>query len=307
MKAKQLVIAGAAAAIIAAPFIQGSVSFAKDSPKITQSQIKKSMSETGVVKKVQKWMAKQSYIQSGGSYGEGEYKCFPYKGTTYRYLSKDIDTRKELMKYLLESVTPKHAEKFIKEKGIIEHKGKMAQVEADGGSLLQWDRAAAREISSSSKEKIYKLIVPVGETDELEVNHAHFTYQPKAGWKINQMEFSHDVDLHVPFNINPAFIFFNFLLVDSTQSDAQFIDKESFDTEAFKQGITKIEVRTMEEQSRSLDRVEFKVTFYAELAKEYKGSLKQGENTMYFLVENTGEMEYKIVSAGMDSQLQKHK
>jgi hypothetical protein len=250
MKAKQIVIAGAAAAIIAAPFIQGSVSFAKDSPKITQSQVKKSMSESEVVKKVHKWMAKQSYIQSGGSYEEGEYKSFPFKGTTYRYLSKDIDTKKELMHYLKESITPQHAEKFIKEKGIIEHRGKLAQVEADGGSLLQWDQAVARELSSGRKEKTYKLIVPVGDTDELEVNHARFIYQPKAGRKISEMEFSHDVDLHVPFNINPAFIFFHFLLVDSNESDAQFIDKESFDTEAFKQGITKIEVRTMEEQAR---------------------------------------------------------
>ena len=44
------------------------------------------------------------------------------------------------------------------------------------------------------------------------------------------------------------------------------------------------------------DKVEYAVTFHADLAGNYKGSLKKGENRLYFLIENTGDMEFKIVS-----------
>lgn len=305
MSGKRILIAGVAAVLIGVPLFQADALFAKVEAKAVQTGVKTQMSDKEVIKTISEWMKKQNYVQSGGSYHEGEYISFPYKGTTYRYLSKDIDTKKELIGYLKQSVTAKYAERFIKEKGIIEYKGKLAQVEADGGSLLQWENAFAQFEGAKGKAKNYKLIVPIGDTKDIEVHKASLVYENKA-WKVSKLEFSHLVDLNVPFNINPAFIFFNYLLVDATESEAQFIKEGILDVDAFKQGITKVEVRNMEEQGRFKDQVEFKVSFDVELEKNYAGSLKEGKNVMYFLIENTGEMEYKIVKAGMGPQLKQN-
>jgi hypothetical protein len=305
MKGKQILIAGLAALLIGTPLYQAEAQNAKGEAKTVQIGVKTKLMEKEVVKTINEWMKKQSYVQSGGSYGEGEYISFPLKGTTYRYLAKDIDTKKELLRYLKQSVTAEYAKRFIKEKGIIEHKGKLAQVEADGGSILQWEKVIAQFEGKEGKARNYKLIVPVGDTGDHEVYKASLVYENK-GWKVSKVEFSHFVDLNVPFNINPAFIFFKYLLIDSSESEAQFIKQGIFDVDAFKQGIKKVEVRNMEEQGRFRNQVEFKVSFDVELAKGYSGSLKEGKNVMYFLVENTGEMEYKIVKAGMDSQLKQN-
>ena len=302
MKGKRILIAGLAAVMIGTPLYQAEALYAKGEAKTVQVGVKTKLTEKRVVKTVNEWMSKQSYVQSGGSYGEGEYISFPLKGTTYRYLSKDIDTKKELLSYLKQSVTAEYAKAFIKDKGIIEHKGKLAQVEADGGSILQWEKAVAQFEGKEGKARTYKVIVPLGDTGDFEVHRASLVYENK-GWKVSKLEFSHLVDLNVPFNINPAFIFFKYLLIDSSESEAQFIKQGIFDVNAFKQGITKVEVRNMEEQGRTGNQVEFKVSFYVELEKDYAGPLKNGQNIMYFLVENTGDMEYKIVKAGMKPQL----
>lgn len=305
MSSKRFLIAGVAAVVIGIPLYQADALFAKVEPKTAHTGVNAEMTEKEVIKNINDWVKKQNYIQSGGSYGEGEYISFPYKGTTYRYLSKDIDTKSELMAYLKQSVTAEYAREFIKEKGIIEHKGKLAQVEADGGSILQWENAIAQLEGTEGKVQNYKLMVPVGDTGDIEIHRASLVDENK-GWKVSKLEFSHIVDLNVPFNINPAFIFFKYLLIDASESEAQFIRRGIMDVDAFKQGITKVEVRNMEEQGRLNDQVEFKLSFDVELKKDYAGSLKEGRNVMYFLIENTGEMEYKIVKAGMDSHLKQN-
>ena len=80
-----------------------------------------------------------NYVQRGGDYKKDEYKTFSHNNKTYRYLSSSIDTKKELKKYLEKVLVPSEAEQFMKSQGIIEYRGKLAQVEeVDGGSLLQW-------------------------------------------------------------------------------------------------------------------------------------------------------------------------
>ena len=116
-----------------------------------------------VVKLAADFAKAASYVQSGGAYKEGEYKTFTYKGMQYRYLSKDIDTSKELLRYIKKTLTHHAAEKFIKDHGIITHKGKLAQLEADGGSLLQWDKAEAQFVTQDKSVKVFRLVVPVGE------------------------------------------------------------------------------------------------------------------------------------------------
>ena len=173
----------------------------------------------------------------GGFYDEGEYKTFTYKGQTYRYLSEDIDTKKELFRYLTKSVTADYAEQFIKDMGIIQYRGKLAQPEADGGSLLQWDKAEAIHLKTDGKMQVFKLVVPIGETTEKSIYHVHFKQVAKKSWKIDTFEYKKDVTADIPGNINPAFVFLHFLLTDPAVSQAQFADKHLLNVHTFKKGI----------------------------------------------------------------------
>lgn len=305
MRAKKWLYTGLAATLLSIPvFTLTDHAEAKDQSKNTitvNANQEKSMTEKQVVALISKWKKSESYIQSGGKYKEGEYKSFQYENLPYRYLSSDIGTKKKLMKYLTGTLTRSQANQFIEERGIIEHKGKMAQPEADGGSLLQWDKAKAVYLKTENKSRLYKLTVPVGESKELETFHAEVLYLQGKGWKISERPYM-PVNLDVPGNINPAFIFFKFLLVDGKQAADQFLYGD-FDIEQFKRGIKKLEFKSLNEMARTKSQVEFAVTFHAELDKAYNGSLKNGTNKMYFLIENTGEMEFKIVSAAMEPHL----
>nr|WP_285842752.1 DL-endopeptidase inhibitor IseA family protein [Metabacillus litoralis] len=256
---------------------------------------KKSLTTKSVVKIVSDWMKTDNYVSGGGDYKENEYKTFIYQNQTYRYLAKDIDTKKELLKKLTTSVTTDYAEQYLESKRIIVHKGKLAQIEADGGSLLQWSKAKATYDSTKENQRIYTITVPVGETEQVEQYQVSFKYVKNRGWKISSGPTLH-VNLDIPFNINPAFIFFKYLLVDAKESTSQFSSPDILNVEEFKRGITRLEVRTLNEWTRNERQVEFAATFDVEVEPNYKGSLNHGLNSLYFLIENTGEMEFSIVS-----------
>lgn len=295
MKGKKLLIAGLAVAMLGITGFKVNHSEAKEIPTLVQKE-QKEISKNELLKLTQKWVGKKTYIMSGGSYKEGEYKTFTLNDMTYRYLSKDIDTKKELMAFLTESVTRPYAKEYFDTLGLIKHKGKLAQLEADGGSILQWDKAVPTFEKIDGKDYVYSLQIPVGETEEMETYTVSVRFGKENGWRINKLEIKREIDLDVPFNINPAFIFFKYLLVDSEVSKGEFLDASTFDVDTFKKGIKNVEVRTLDEHNRSTDQVEFKVTFDVKLASNYKGPLKNGINEMYFLIENTGEFVYKIVS-----------
>ncbi|RNF39893.1 DL-endopeptidase inhibitor IseA family protein [Planococcus salinus] len=296
MKNKMMITA-MSAILLASGSMQSGAAFAHEAPVITQTAAAHHfISKDQVIAASSKWVQKMSYVQMGGFYEEGEYKTFTHKGQTYRYLSKDIDTRRELLRYLTESVTADYAEQFIKEMGIIQYRGKLAQLEADGGSLLQWEQAEVVHLKTAGNRHTYKLIVPIGETTEKSVYHVHLKRVSQNSWKIDQLEYQKDVTADIPGNINPAFVFFHYLLTDSSVSQEQLAHKDVLDVRSFKKGIEKVEIKSMENKGWVGDKVEYAVTFHADLARNYKGSLKKGENRLYFLIEHTGHMEFKIVS-----------
>lgn len=302
MKGKRFVITGLVVAMLGITAFQVNHSEAKDEPALVQKQ-QKEISTKELLKLTQKWVQKKATVMSGGSYKEGEYKSFVLNEMTYRYLAKNIDTKKELMDYLIEAATRTYAKEFYDSLGLIKHKGRLAQLEADGGSILQWDKAVPTFERIDGKDYIYSLKVPVGETEEIETYTLSVRYGKEKGWRINKLEYKHEIDLDVPFNINPAFVFFKYLLVDSEVSKGEFLEPSSFDVETFKKGITNVEVRTLDEHKRSINQVEFKATFDVKLSNNYIGSLKNGINQLYFLIENTGKFEYKIVEVNTTPQL----
>jgi hypothetical protein len=292
---KSLLISGLALSLIVTPLANTESVMAKEpANKIVQTKQKEiTLTNRQVVKVSSEWAKIASYIQNGGKYNAGEYKTFTHKNKTYRYLSKDIDTRREILALLQKRLTKNFSQEWLKTSGIIEYKGKLAQLEADGGSLLQWDKAVATFIKTDKKTRSYRLVIPVGDTGEKEARIVEVQFE-NGRWKLNKLPY---LDLDVPFNINPAFIFFKYLLVDNTTSQEQLLNVD-FDVEKFKKGIQKVEVKDLKELGRNSAQVEFAVSFSVKLSKDYKGTLKNGMNKMYFLVQPTGDMEFKIVSIG---------
>lgn len=249
-----------------------------------------------VIELVTMFSKAESYVQAGGQYRDGEYKTFSYNGKTYRYLSSDIDTKPELMKYLTKSMTITTSEQLIKNNGIIEHRGKLAQIEADGGSMLQWEKSEIEFIKTNDKTIFYRVIVPVRNNGEKQMYIVELQDVNKLGWRISKKPY---LDLDVPGNINPAYLFINNLLVDSKVARGQFLPHSTFNVDEFKKGIQKVQFIDLKEIKRNNTQVEFILEVRVELAPSYKGALKQGENMMYFSVEPTGYMEFKIDEIGV--------
>ncbi|HYK74214.1 MAG TPA: DL-endopeptidase inhibitor IseA family protein [Pseudoneobacillus sp.] len=242
-----------------------------------------------------KFAQSTSYVQAGGSYRDGEYQTFSYQGKTYRYLSSPIDTRNELLSYLKNSLTQSAAEAFIKSRGIIEYKGRLAQIEADGGSLLRWEKATAQVIKAENNTRVYLLTVPVGETSEKQDYVVEYQFDQKIGWRINKEPYW---NLDIPGNVNPAFNFVTLLLANTKATQELFLDPTSFNVEEFKKGIKKIEYMNLTEIGRGKSQVEFVVKINVEVDTNYKGTLVNGENNMYFLIQPVGYMDFKIAKIG---------
>nr|WP_252361666.1 IseA DL-endopeptidase inhibitor family protein [Paenibacillus terrae] len=96
------------------------------------------------------------YAISGGStVGES----FQWNGKSYRYLSEDIGTKTKLISYLTQAYTKQASEQFVS-KFFVEVNGKLAQLDADGGNLLEFNRATAKMVTMTPIKRSYLLTVP---------------------------------------------------------------------------------------------------------------------------------------------------
>ncbi len=96
------------------------------------------------------------YAISGGStVGES----FQWNGKSYRYLSEDIGTKTKLTSYLTQAYTKQASEQFVG-KFFVEINGKLAQLDADGGNLLEFNRATAKMVTMTPVKRSYLLTVP---------------------------------------------------------------------------------------------------------------------------------------------------
>lgn len=96
------------------------------------------------------------YAISGGStVGES----FQRNGKSYRYLSEDIGTKTKLISYLTQAYTKQASEQFVG-KFFVEIKGKLAQLDADGSNLLEFNRATAKMVTMTPVKRSYLLTVP---------------------------------------------------------------------------------------------------------------------------------------------------
>jgi len=123
---------------------------------------------------------------AGGSSAGGAIPTFQKDGREYRYLGTDIGTREKLMAFLQHSYTAEASEAFIAAAGIVEHEGRLAQPNADGGSLLQWENAQASLINETADGKQYELKVPYGEGADLQFKPVRVEVKRVSGaWRIH--------------------------------------------------------------------------------------------------------------------------
>ncbi|RDI38516.1 IseA DL-endopeptidase inhibitor family protein [Falsibacillus pallidus] len=112
---------------------------------------------------------------------------FDYKGTDYRYFCSDLGTKKKFTKYMNKVFTRNAIKKGIKKYSFIEYKGKFAQPNADGGSLLEWDKAKGKLIYQRKDIRLYEFTVPVGETKEVSKEKVTFV-KVNGEWLINAID-----------------------------------------------------------------------------------------------------------------------
>ncbi|PLS14908.1 hypothetical protein CVD28_25655 [Bacillus sp. M6-12] len=117
-------------------------------------------------------------------------KCYSgavkIKGTDYRYFCSELDTKKELTTYLNEVFTLNSINKAIKQYSFIEYKGKLMQPNADGGTILQWEKATNKLIFSKKDVRQFEFTVPYGKTVKYTKKKVTFV-KVNNKWQINDL------------------------------------------------------------------------------------------------------------------------
>ncbi|MDY8024850.1 DL-endopeptidase inhibitor IseA family protein [Paenibacillus polymyxa] len=101
----------------------------------------------------------QSRYQYAISGGSPVGASFQLNGKSYRYLSEDIGTKTKLISYLTQAYTKQASEQFVG-KFFVEVNGRLAQLNADGGNLLEFNRATAKMVTMTPVKRSYLLTVP---------------------------------------------------------------------------------------------------------------------------------------------------
>jgi len=126
------------------------------------------------------------HLMGGGEQKDGaEIQTFVKGGKEYRYLGENIDTWAELRGFLGVFYTEQVVQQMIQDAGIIEANGRLAQVNADGGSLLNYGYLQSEEIKSTETEAWFEFKFEIGDTTEFVPIQIAFKAEEKSGWKLN--------------------------------------------------------------------------------------------------------------------------
>lgn len=137
-----------------------------------------------IVKHVKEAAAKYAYVTSGGKIPEGTIETFTEKEMEYRFMGSDLDTKEKLFEFLSESYTPAAIRSYIQRAKLIEKDGKLAQPNADGGSLLNYEKAGIVRKKDNGTEKEFDLKIPLGNSLAYEYVHVVFS-KTRDGWRIS--------------------------------------------------------------------------------------------------------------------------
>ena len=162
------------------------VSISKDS-KLTKDQASPSLTENEALGLFKEANNSFWYVVMGGEGTRNEDR-FTDQDQHYRYMAESLNTLEKLNEYLGKTYTSDQVATLIKKLGIIEYKGVLAQPDADGGSILNWDNANIKETTSTSTTKKFTLNVPLGETKEVETLQGELRYENDKGWRVYSLE-----------------------------------------------------------------------------------------------------------------------
>lgn len=127
-----------------------------------------------------------AYVLQGGKMESGEIKSFTHNGKEYRYVGSDLDTKEKLMKYLENIYTKATSDKLMTNLQLIEKDGKLAQPNADKGSMLQWGNGQAEMITENQNGREYEIKVPSGEGDQVDFKGYSVRVKQENGvWKLD--------------------------------------------------------------------------------------------------------------------------
>ncbi len=116
------------------------------------------LNNTTAVPLVTEAQKRYAYVMAGGA-SVSNTDTFQLKGQTYRYVSDDIGTSAKLSSYLEQTFTRQASDALIS-KYFLKYNGRMAQLQADGGSLLEWNRSTAKMLSMTDTARVYRMTVP---------------------------------------------------------------------------------------------------------------------------------------------------
>ncbi|MFA9560499.1 DL-endopeptidase inhibitor IseA family protein [Evansella sp. AB-rgal1] len=125
------------------------------------------------------------HVSSGGDMKD--YETFDYNGKEYRFLGEDLDQKDKLTQYLEEAYTLQAVNEILNKLKIIELNDKMAQPDADFGSILEWRKVNYQGIELDKTTIILNLHVPLGDTGQFEEERVELKYIEGIGWRINSL------------------------------------------------------------------------------------------------------------------------
>lgn len=136
-----------------------------------------------LINKVQEALMKSIYVGTGGAMEGETVESFDLNNLNYRFLGSDLNSMEKLTNYLSSSYSNEAIQSFIESTGIIEHNGRLAQPNADGGSLLNYSNATIEKVKNLGTEMQFDLKVPIGNSLTFKIVPVVFK-KTEDGWRI---------------------------------------------------------------------------------------------------------------------------
>lgn len=128
------------------------------------------------------------WVISSGGHGDRQEGSFAFKGSDYRWMATDLNTKTKFIEYMELLYTPEQAEAYwnkqIDNGSLVEIEGKLAQPNADGGSMMEWGKATAQLIKDGQGSKIFRFSVPLH--DKFEAKEIKLRFVEGKGWRIDE-------------------------------------------------------------------------------------------------------------------------
>ncbi|MGE5703143.1 MAG: DL-endopeptidase inhibitor IseA family protein [Clostridia bacterium] len=111
-------------------------------------------------------------------------KAFVFKEIPYVYLNDAFSTKEKIVAAFEQVYTKEASSFYFDQAGFELYQNKVAVVDGDFGSLLDWEKAKVSLSFERPSTKTYLFTVPLGDTGESQEAYVTVKLVPNAGWKI---------------------------------------------------------------------------------------------------------------------------